>query len=380
MLIYIGSVPVLMKKTLLLFCLISVADPAITHSIQASQAMNFSPYLSHILGNGSEDGPLCSKVTLYEKADFPVGVAIDFPKLLRDEGYRNLVVSQFNSITAEQGMKASFIHPEKDAYDFSEADYLGKFCKKYNMRLHGHTLVWYKENPRWMEKFKGDKNAWDMLLKSHIQTIVNHCKEYVKSWDVLNEAFNDDGSLRQNTWLKNIGEEYIEKCFRYAAEADPQAMLFYNDFDLESRPAKLRAVLKCLSNLKAKGVKIDGIGMQMHINVNFPYITDINMAAMEVEAQGFAVHYSEFDISLVKASTFWMMDKHLLKRQGSRMKEIVAGYRKLNSKSRFGITMWGLSDADSWLYEKNDHDRPLLFDTRYKVKPAYCGFLEGLGE
>lgn len=341
--------------------------------------MHFASYLT---GNKINDGsePLCDKVKLFEKADFPVGVAIDFPKLIRDEKYRNLVITEFNSITAEQSMKASFIHPGKDLYDFSEADYLMKFCEKYDKRLHGHTLVWYRGNPKWMEKFRGDRQAWELMLKDHIQVIMHHCKGHVQSWDVLNEAFNDDGSLRENIWLKNIGEEYIEKCFAYAAEADPNAILFYNDFDLECRPGKLAAVLKYLGALKAKGVKIDGIGMQMHVNINFPYITDINMAAMEVEAHGFLVHYSEFDISLVKTGKLWMMDKHLLKQQGSRIKEIVAGYRKLSKSSRFGITMWGLSDADSWLSEKNDRDRPLLFDSRYRVKPAYCGFLEGLSE
>jgi endo-1,4-beta-xylanase len=317
-------------------------------------------------------------VKLFEKADFPVGVAINFQKLLNEKEYRDLVISQFNSITAEKSMKASFIHPRQDAYDFSETDYLIKFCERNNKRLHGHTLVWYKDNPEWMEKFKGDKNAWEMMLRDHINVIINHCKWYIKSWDVLNEAFNNDGSLRENIWLKNIGEEYIEKSFRYAAEADPAALLFYNDFDLESRPEKLKAVLTYLDNLKKKGVKIDGIGMQMHVNVNYPFITDINMAAKRVKEYGFMVHYSEFDISTVKTGKLLTTQKHLLQLQKNRIKELVSGYRKLDSNKRFGITMWGLSDDDSWLTAKNGNDRPLLFDSRYRIKPAYCGFIEGL--
>ncbi|MDQ3046828.1 MAG: endo-1,4-beta-xylanase [Bacteroidota bacterium] len=323
---------------------------------------------------------MCDKVVLYEKADFPVGVAVDIQKLKSEEHYRSLVISQFNRITPEKSMKASFIHPQKERFDFSETDYLIDFCQKNNKRLHGHTLVWDKENPRWMERFSGDKNDWEKLLKDHIQTIVYHCKGKIKSWDVLNEAFNDDGSLRENIWLKNIGESYIEKCFTYAAEADPQATFFYNDFDLESRPEKLDAVLKHFSALKSKGVRIDGIGMQMHISINSPYISDIDQAAMKLESNGFQVHYSEFDITLVRTGKLWMRGKHLLKIQGNRMKEIVAGYRKLNLKYRFGITMWGVSDADSWLTDKNGNDKPVLFNSRYQVKPAYCGFLEGLKE
>jgi endo-1,4-beta-xylanase len=322
----------------------------------------------------------CDKASLFEKADFPVGVAIDFQKLLNEERYRNLIISQFNSITPEQSMKASVIHPQKEIYDFSETDFLIKFCKKYNKRLHGHTLVWYKNNPRWMERFKGNKVEWEQMLKEHIQTVIGHCKDGIKSWDVLNEAFNPDGSLRENIWLKNIGESYIEKSFRYAEEADPEALFFYNDFDLESRPAKLNAVLKFFSDLRSKGVKIDGIGMQMHISISSPYASEINMAAMQVEERGFMVHYSEFDITVVKGSSLTFGEKNQLRRQAARIKEIVAGYRHLRSKTSFGITMWGLTDADSWLTEKNGHDRPLLFDSRCRAKPAYCGFLEGLSE
>ena len=319
----------------------------------------------------------CKQVKLFEKADFPVGVAIDFQKLTGNERYRNLVISQFNSITAEKSMKPTVIHPHQDIYDFSETDYLMSFCETHNKRLHGHTLVWHKGTPRWMEKFKGDKKAWELLLKNHIQTIIKHCKKNVKSWDVLNEAFNDDGSLRENIWLNNMGEGYIEKCFTYAAEADPSAILFYNDFNLESQSEKLNSVLKFLTALKAKGVKIDGIGMQMHIAINDPYLVDINLAAMKIEDRGFIVHYSELDISLVKSGR-WILSRDLLTAQGQRMKGVVGGYRKLHAENRFGITIWGLSDMDSWLLERNGNDRPVLFNARYKIKPAYCGFIEAL--
>jgi endo-1,4-beta-xylanase len=351
-----------MKKVLILFILMFSVCPVDTNAFkpkaegQVSATFNFNKDVS----------VNCEMSSLFEKADFPVGVAIDFQKLLNEKRYANLVISQFNSITPEKSMKASLIHPSKDVYDFAETDYLISFCQRHKKRLHGHTLVWYKDNPKWMERFKGSKSDWENLLKEHIQTIVNHCKGQVKSWDVLNEAFNGDGSLRENIWLKNIGETYIEKSFIYAAEA------------LESRPEKLEAVLKYLGKLKAKGVKIDGIGMQMHVSIDSPYMSEINLAAMKIQLNGYMVHYSEFDITIARSGRLWSMNKHLLNVQGTRIKDIVAGYRTLNTNSRFGITIWGLSDADSWLYDKNDHDKPLLFDTRYKVKPAYCGFLEGL--
>jgi len=370
-----------MKKLLLIYIIILIVHPIYTLSFKTSiTEVAFARTEMRFANKNSPAKSECDKVQLFEKADFPVGVAVNFQKLLNEERYRNLIVSQFNSITAEKSMKAAVIHPQKNVYDFSEADYLINFCQTHNKRLHGHTLVWDKETPRWMEKFKGDKNAWDLMLKDHIQTVVQHCKKNVKSWDVLNEAFNDNGSLRENLWLKNIGKDYIEKCYTYAAEADPAAILFYNDFDLESKPEKLDAVLKFFANLKSKGVKIDGIGMQMHINIIEPYLSDISMATMKIEDRGFLVHYSEFDISLVKTGKLWMFSRHLLTLQGQRMNGIVAGYRKLNTRNRFGITMWGLCDDDSWLAAKNGSDRPLLFNAWYKVKPAYCGFLDGLAE
>lgn len=365
------------QKFFLLICILFI-NTANTQSFQLCIAtIPLIPTKQHIPYKTSSE---CEMVHLFEKADFSVGVAINFQNLINEKRYRNLVISQFNSITAEKSMKAAVIHPEQNVYNFAETDYLMQFCQIYNKRLHGHTLVWHKEIPRWMEKFKGDKHAWEIVLKDHINTIITHCKVSVKSWDVLNEAFNDNGTLRDNIWLKNIGEEYVEKCFIYAAEADPTAVLFYNDFDLESRPEKLEAVLKFLTHLKSKGVKIDGIGMQMHINISSPYLSDINLAAMKIEDLGFLVHYSEFDISVVKTGRLFSLRKNLLSQQKQRLKEIVAGYRKLKPRNRFGITMWGLSDNDSWLSEKNGNDRPLLFDSRYKIKPAYCGFLEGLAE
>jgi endo-1,4-beta-xylanase len=369
-----------MKRSMLVI-FFWIAFSANTNSIMNTLKGNFlfRPYRD-IKAYLTDDGPECEKSSLCERAQFKVGAAIDFQKLIDEKRYRNLVISEFNSITPEKSMKAAYIHPERNTYNFNETDFLMDFCREHNKRLHGHTLVWYKDVPRWMEKFKGDKSAWEELLKNHIQTIVGHCRGRVHSWDVVNEAFNNDGTLRQNIWLKNIGEDYIGKCFRYAAEADPAALLFYNDFDLESRPEKLDAVISYLNNLKEKGVKIDGIGMQMHISITFPYISEIDLAAIKIEENGYLLHYSEMDITMVRTGKLWMMNKHLLDLQKNRVREIVAGYMKLKSATRFGITTWGVSDADSWLVEKNRNDRPLLFDSRYKVKPAYCGFLDGLKE
>jgi endo-1,4-beta-xylanase len=322
----------------------------------------------------------CSKSGLKNRAAFPVGTAIDFQKLLNNERYRNIVISEFNSITPEKSMKAMYVHPGRNSFEFAEVDYLLDFCRRNKMRLHGHTLVWYKDNPRWMEKFRGSAADWDLILKTHIQTIVGHCRGQVAGWDVVNEAFNDDGTLRDNIWLRNLGEEYIEKAFRYAAEADPEALLFYNDYDLESREEKLDATLRLLSKLRDKGVKIDGIGLQMHIAVNAPYISDINMASLKIAGAGFRVHYSEFDVTTIKSGKLFTKKDHLLHLQGNRVHETVKGFLNIPENARYGITMWGVSDADSWLNDRNSRDRPLLFDSKFEPKPAYCGFLDAVSK
>jgi endo-1,4-beta-xylanase len=324
----------------------------------------------------NKEDPKCVQKTLREACPFPIGVAINTDKLKYEEKYWQLV-PQFNSITAEKVMKPQYLHPEKDKYYFEETDNLIAFCKEFKIRLHGHTLVWHNANPKWMENYNGTREEWDAILKDHVQTIIKHCKHYVKSWDVVNEAFNNDGSLRKNIWLKNIGEEYIEKSYLYAQEADPEAILFYNDFSLEQYGQKFRAVVNYFEKLKAKGIKIDGIGMQMHITSELPYISEINQATIHLQEKDFLVHYSELDVSLATGSLF-ATKKGKLQRQRERYKSIMEVFSQLKKEYQFGITLWGVSDNDSWLMERSSRTKPLLYDQNYKPKPAICGFLEGI--
>lgn len=317
--------------------------------------------------------------SLYKASLFPIGTAVNINKLKNDERYRKIILSQFNSITAELIMKPAFIHPEKETFYFDDTDYLMDFCKKNNKRLHGHTLVWHKRLPAWMENFQGDPIAWEAMLKQHIQTIINHCKETIHSWDVVNEAFNEDGSLRDNVWLKNIGESYIEKSFLYAREADASAKLFYNDYNLESNKRKLNAVLQLVEKLRSKNIKVDGIGLQMHISDNYPDTDRIREAMTKIESQGLMVHYSELTVSLNNPFGTSELSNNMLEYQKMRMKEIIKTYLTLQKNSQFGITIWGVADPDVRLNKENIH-WSLLYDKDYKPKPAYCGLLEALTE
>jgi endo-1,4-beta-xylanase len=287
-------------------------------------------------------------------------------------------LQHFNSFTPEREMKARFIHPKQDVFYFTEMDHLMAFCREHKIRLHGHTLIWHKDNAPWMDNFSGNRSDWENMMKDHIQKIVSHCKSYVKSWDVVNEAFNDDGSLRQNIWLKNIGESYIEKAYQYAAEADSSAQLFYNDYSIEKDGPKLSAVLHYFQKAKTKGVKLHGIGMQMHVTLRYPSQPELDDAVKRIAAEGYTIHYSELDVRLNEDHKLFGSLKKVLALQKERVREIVAGYQKINRRQQFGITLWGVSDNDSWLTEDKIRSRPLLFDSRYRMKPAFCGFAEGL--
>jgi endo-1,4-beta-xylanase len=322
----------------------------------------------------------CAEARLKDKASFPVGTAINTEKLKFEKPYWTSATGQFNSFTPEKILKPQYIHPQKDAYAFEEVDQLMAFCRERNIRLHGHALLWHKALPMWMEKFKGSPEEWEEMMKAHIQQIVRHCSGYIKSWDVVNEAFNDDGTLRNNIWLKHIGETYIEKAFRYAHEADPSAVLFYNDYSLERNDRKLESVLGLLKALKDNGVPVHGIGLQMHVSLEFPPSGDILGATTRVHQAGFVVHFSELDVTLTGDHMMFVPMRKRIEAQRGRYREIVSGFMTLPASSRFGITLWGVSDNDTWLNEENPRSRPLLLDDRYNIKPAYCGFIEGIGK
>lgn len=318
--------------------------------------------------------------SLSDKVDFYFGTAVDLPKLLSIQDYGQIVNNQFNSVTAENIMKPAYLHPTQSTYYWTEADQLADYCIANSKRLHGHTLVWHQQLPDWILNFQGSTADWEDLLKEHIFQIVSHFKGKVSSWDVINEAFNDDGTLRNSIWKQKLGASYIEKAFRCARQADPNAKLFYNDYSLAINPVKRKAVLKFLNSLKSNGTPIDGIGMQMHISNGFPENNDISNAINEIWTNDYLVHISELDISINPLSRQMQTPPEVeLKRQADKYLYIFKTYDKIPEKYKFGITIWGVSDNDSWIRDfYNRNDFPLLFDDNYKPKPAYCKLISNL--
>jgi endo-1,4-beta-xylanase len=310
---------------------------------------------------------------------FPLGAAIKFGLLKNNAVYRNLVAKEFNSLTAENAMKFSKLHPAPDVFKWDDAEYIVNFAVENHIRMHGHTLIWARTraNPNWIVNFKGDKNAWDNLLKVHITTIVNHFKGRVASWDVVNEAFAQDGSYSKSIWLDNLGPDYIAKAFQYAHAADPKLLLFYNDYGQEYGGQKMQAILKMVKNFKKRGIPIDGIGMQFHTSAKLPdYL--IKKGILSVASTGLLVHISELDISVrFQSDKSFALTQPLEKMQADKFRKVFLTYLSIPKKQQYGITTWNVGDKDSFRNSKyKNHDHPLLFDENYQPKLAYKEILQ----
>ncbi len=331
--------------------------------------------------------------TLKNIAPFKIGAAIDVSLLQNNIYYRNILLQQNSSITTENTLKWPSVHPSQNQFDFTGGDYIESFCKDNGKRMHGHCLVWYQSNPDWLNNFTGDSADWENLFKTHIQTVVAHYKGKATGWDVVNEAFHDeDGSLRVNDisagdnfddgciWARHLGRDYIARAFIYAHEADPEALLFYNDYGQEWSVQKTDSIIAMVNDLKARAVPIHGLGLQMHTDINASE-DGITIAFQKLTATGLLIHISELDVSVNAANdqsaTFTAA---LSQQQAARYAFIVHQYKQLvPAKQQYGITTWNVSDGDSWirtyLLRK---DWPLLFDDNYKKKPAYTSFRDAL--
>ncbi len=327
-----------------------------------------------------------SSETLQSVSSFPIGVAIGPAKLKNNIPYRNIILNEFNSLTPENAAKIEWLQPEKGVFDFSDFDSIVDFAIKNNKRVDGTALIWHiMSDLEWVKNFEGDSAAWEKIFKKHIQTVVSHYKGKVKSWTVVNEALNDDGTLRMddNIWARNLGKDYIARAFQYAHEADPEALLFYNDFDIQfaKRQKKIDAIVNMVSDFKKRDIPIHGLGMQMHIGVS-ANSDEIESGMRQLAATGLLVHISEVSVLVSdwKNDTSLVFTEELQKKQSEKYKFIAQSYKRIvPADQQFGITIWGLSDPHSWVVPRFvPRDWPLLFDSLYRKKAAYTGFLDGL--
>src|SRR5208337_3071195 len=234
------------------------------------------------------------------KGKFLIGAALNESQFTeRDSVAAALVKRQFNTISPENVMKWAVIQPGPDRYNFGPADRYVEFGEKNGMFIVGHNLVWHQQTPGWVfESSKGKPASRSVLLQrmhDHIQTVVGRYKGRVKGWDVVNEALNEDGTLRQSPWFKIIGEDYIAKAFGFAHEADPAAELYYNEYNLENE-AKRNGAVALIKKLQAQGIPVTAVGLQGHDKMDWPTVEQQAAAIEAFSRLGIKVNITELDI------------------------------------------------------------------------------------
>lgn len=284
-----------------------------------------------------------------------------------------IITNQFNTISPENVLKWALVHPYPGQYNFGPSDQYVEFGRKYGMFIVGHNLVWHSQTPDWVFSFFGIPASRDALLQrmhEHIQTVVGRYKGKIGGWDVVNEALNEDGALRQTPWMRIIGEDYLVKAYQWAHEADPDAQLYYNDFNMEN-PAKRAGGVKLIKMLQAHGIHIAAVGMQGHYRMDWPARADINDTINAFAALGVKVMISELDVYFQNPD-----DPHSLVLSKSAQQALADRYADLfkeflrHQGAITRVTFWGVGDGDSWL--NNDRPNfPLLFDRQYRPTPAY---------
>jgi endo-1,4-beta-xylanase len=320
----------------------------------------------------------------YYRDYFPVGVAVMPSSLSGDECI--LIQKEFNSLTAEYVMKPALLHPSENTYFWADADKIVNFAQDNGMKMWGHTLCWHKQSPAWMFlDASGNTVTKEVLLqrlKDHITAVVTRYKGKVYAWDVINEAIDDDNAkiYRETQWFTICGEEYIAKAFQWAHEADPDAQLYYNDYNTES-PGKRDKIYNMLKNLIDAGIPIHGVGLQGHWSVYWPSETELKAAIAKYSSLGLKIQITELDISVYSSTADFSIRKpgddvftaDMEKKQIDMYKMIFRVFRE-NKNVINGVTFWNVSDRKSWLDNfpvKNRKNYPLLFDRNLAPKRAY---------
>lgn len=303
-----------------------------------------------------------------------LGAAVAVEPLRDDPDYRQVLGREFNLITAENVMKFNAIEPKRGEFDFRAADELVEFAAQNGMRVRGHTFVWHQALPDWLTNGGFSRDEMITILRDHISAEARHFKGKVFAWDVVNEAFEDTGALRSTPWSEGIGSDYVEIAFRAAREADPDALLFYNDYNAEGMNAKSDAVYALVKDLKEKGL-IDGVGLQMHVDASQgPARADLEENMRRLGELGLVVHITEMDVKVLGAPT-----QRQLEDQAAVYRDVTAAC--LSVPACKAIVFWGFTDRYSWIPIQNSrYGTALPFDENYLPKPAYHAIRQVLAE
>lgn len=322
----------------------------------------------------------------YYKDYFPIGVAVSPAALKTDEA--QLILQQFNSMTPENAMKMGPIHPQENTYNWRDADSIAAFAKRNNLKLRGHTLCWHNQSPRWFfTDSSGKPVSKEVLLqrlKEHITTVVQRYKGTIYAWDVVNEVISDKAGeyFRPSEFYNITGEEFVAKAFEYAHAADPDALLFYNDYN-EISATKREKIYKMVKGLIDAGVPIHGIGLQGHWAVNEPSEGQLDSTLARFAQLGLKIQITELDISIYPKEHDARERKKednneafTAEREKQQLEKYAMCFRLFRKYKNVitGVTFWNISDRHSWLDNfpvRNRKDYPLLFDKELKPKKAF---------
>ena len=322
----------------------------------------------------ASDGPLPALNTL---VPFPLGVAAMTGEF-DDPAWTALSVTNFGRITPEWEMKSESLVARDGSFDWSRADKLLSLAHIHGLKVHGHALVWYFEAPDAFKTLADDKTRFADAYRTYVLGVAGRYRGQLTGWDVVNEPIADDGSLRDCLWRRALGDDYVRLAFEHAREAGPDAPLFLNDFDLESKPAKRTAFLKLAEQLLKAGAPLGGLGTQTHIDASLEP-GRIRAAVADLASLGLKVHISEFDVSLNRASG---LDRNALeKKQAALAAEASEAMASLPETQRYGVTIWAARDKDSWLRRAPENkglvpDAPVLFDDDGRAKPMARAFVK----
>lgn len=319
--------------------------------------------------------PSTSLRTLAQKRGISIGAAVDFIPLKTDANYRAILLREFDTMVPENAWKFDYVHPTRHRYNFSEVDALMKFAQEHNLKMRGHPLVWHHLLPQWILKGNFTREEWKAILKEHIYTLVGRYQGQVYIWDVVNEAINRDGSLRDTIWLRHIGPEYIDLAFRWTHEADPKALLFYCDYATEELGQKSDAVYDLARGMLQRGVPLNGVGFQAHLGLSYaPKLDSLAKNFQRFGELGLEVQFTELDVKVQDGVGSW---EKRLKDQA----KVYAGLLKtcLEAKTCTAFTTWGFTDRYTWIGDLTGlGEAPLIFDKSYRPKPAYHAMKEVL--
>jgi len=328
---------------------------------------------------------VCCAQSLRQAADqdgMLIGTAVR-PSQLSETAYASTLAREYNMVEPEDAMKWWVLRPDAATYDFRQGDDVVRFAQAHQMKVRGHCLVWGRYNPDWLTQGHFTSQQLAQLLHEHITRVMKHYEGQVFAWDVVNEALDENGNVRDSIWYNQPGvgfagkgTAYIEQAFRWAHEADPKALLFYNEAEGEGTNRKSDAIYAMVKDFKRRGVPIDGVGLQLHVPNLDADVPAVAANIARLAALGVQVHITELDVSVPVGSDAPRTDD--LTRQADVYRGIARAC--LNSPGCTAIQTWGFTDKYSWIgsHSRGARGQALPFDRAYQPKTAYRAVFEEL--